>query len=59
MKTTIGFLRKGDQFTFDGKTYEVGRLLYNTNGYVACVNIESKRITRLHIDTTVEVGKGE
>ena len=54
MKTTIGFLRHGDLFLFEGIKYKVGHLIRNTNGYVACVDVESKKVKRLYIDTTVE-----
>ena len=54
-KTTIGFLRVGDTFFFKGIKYRVGHLIENTNGYVACVNTETKKVTRLYIDTTVEI----
>lgn len=57
MKTTIGFLKRGDIFTLNGVKYRVGRLIENTNGYVACVNLESKKVKRLYIDTDVEVEK--
>lgn len=56
MTTTIGFLRKGDLFLFEGKKYKVGRLIEGTNGYVACVDVDSKKVKRLYIDTTVERG---
>ena len=59
-KTTIGFLRTGDTFFFDGIRYRVGHLIDGTNGYVACVNTATKKVTRLYIDTTVEIEqKGE
>lgn len=54
-KTTIGFLRTGDFFFFKGIKYRVGHLIDGTNRYVACVNTETKRVTRLYIDTTVEI----
>lgn len=54
MKTTIGFLRKGDFFMFEGIKYKVGSLIENTNGYVACVDVESKKVKRFYIDTDVE-----
>lgn len=54
-ETTIGFLRRGDFFVFEGIKYRVGRLIENTNGYVACVDVESKKVKRFYIDTTVEV----
>ena len=59
MKTTIGFLRVGDFFMFEGNKYRVGHLIENTNGYVACVDVNSKKVKRFYIDTDVEVvGKG-
>lgn len=58
-RTTIGFLRKGDLFIFQGKKYKVGNLIEGTNGYVACVDVNTKKVTRLYIDTTVEVEKAE
>lgn len=54
-KTTIGFLRKGDVFTFHGDRYKVGRLIDGTNSYVACTNVETHKIKRFYIDTDVEV----
>lgn len=54
MKTTIGFLRLGDYFLFEGRKYRVGHLINNTNGYVACVDTETKKVKRLYIDTDVE-----
>lgn len=60
IKTTIGFLRTGDTFFFDGIRYRVGHLIDGTNGYVACVNTKTKKVTRLYIDTTVQIEqKGE
>ena len=60
MKTTIGFLRRGDFFFFDGIKYKVGHLIEGTNGYVACVDVNTKKVKRFYIDTTVEVEqKGE
>ena len=55
MKTTIGFLKKGDFFLRDGIKYKVGSLIEGTNGYVACTDAESKKVKRFYIDTTVEV----
>lgn len=54
-KTTIGFLRKGDLFSFDGVTYKVGHLIEGTNGYVACTDMTTKKVKRFYIDTSVEV----
>lgn len=55
MNTTIGFLRKGDFFVFEGNKYKVGNLIEGTNGYVACVNVDTKKVKRLYIDTDIEV----
>lgn len=52
--TTIGFLKKGEHFIFDGIEYKVGSLIDGTNGYVACVNVSTKKVTRFYIDTDVE-----
>lgn len=57
MKTTIGFLRLGDYFLFEGRKYRVGHLINNTNGYVACVDVETKKVKRLYIDTMVKIVK--
>lgn len=55
---TIGCLRVGDFFLFDGIKYKVGHLIEGTNGYVACVDVESRKVKRFYIDTEVEeVGK--
>jgi hypothetical protein len=54
-ETSIGFLRRGDFFWFGGVKYRVGRLIENTNGYVACVNTVTKKVKRFYIDTTVEI----
>lgn len=40
--TTIGFLRTGDYFEFEDKIYKVGHLISNTNGYVACSDVDGK-----------------
>ena len=54
MRTTLGCLKRGENFTYEGRTYKAGNLINGTNGYVACVNVETHRVTRLYIDTTVE-----
>lgn len=41
MITQIGFLRKGDVFTFEGNIYKVGHLLESTNGYVSCIDVNT------------------
>ena len=52
--TTIGFLRVGDLFLLDGIKYKVGHLIDGTNSYVACVDVESKKVKRFYIETMVE-----
>lgn len=58
-KTNLGSLRHRDFFLFDGIKYKVGRLVVNTNGYVACVDVATGKVKRFYIDTVVEVVKGE
>ena len=53
-ETTIGFLKRGDFFLLDGIKYKVGHLIEGTNSYVACVDVESRKVKRFYIDTTVE-----
>lgn len=52
-RVSIGFLRVGDYFIYDDKLYRVGKLIKNTNGYVACVD-ENKKVRRFYIDDIVE-----
>lgn len=54
-KTTLGRLYFNNLFLLDGNTYRVGRLIRKTNGYAACVDVKTKKTTRFHIDTIVEV----
>lgn len=54
LETTIGFLRRGDLFIFQGKKYEVKKVIENTSGYVACVDVETKKVKRFYIETEVE-----
>ena len=54
MITNIGYLRKGNFFVFEGKKYRVARLIEGTNGYVACVDVESHKVKRFHIDMEIE-----
>lgn len=56
MITQIGFLRKGDVFRFEGDIYKVGHLLESTNGYVSCIDVNTGKKKRLHID---DYGKGK
>ena len=59
IKTTLGFLRRGDLFIIDGVKYKVCRLIENTNGYVACVDVVTKKVKRFYIETDVEVDREE
>ena len=52
-KLALGQLKVGDYFIYEGKEYRVGRLIENTNSYVACVD-EDKKVRRIYIDTLVE-----
>ena len=52
-KLALGYLKVGDYFKYEGKKYKVGRLIGNTNGYVACVD-KDKKVRRIYIDTPVE-----
>ena len=52
--TKIGCLRVGDFFLLDGRKYKVGHVIKGTNGYVACVDVESKKVKRFYIDAEVE-----
>lgn len=52
--TTIGFLRTGDNFLLDGVKYRVGHVIEGTNSYVACTDVESKKVKRFYIDTEVD-----
>ena len=54
--TQIGFLRTGDIFTYKGHKYKTGHVINDTDGYVACMDIDTHRVKRLHIDLDVEVG---
>ena len=44
---------KEKEYRYDNKVYRAGRLIENTNGYVACVD-ENKKVRRFHIDNHVE-----
>ena len=52
-KIALGYLKIGEYFIYEGKEYRAGRLIENTNGYVACVD-EDKKVRRIHIDVLVE-----
>ena len=52
-KLALGYLKTGEYFIYEGKEYRAGRLIENTNGYVACVN-KDKKVRRIYIDTLVE-----
>ena len=53
----LGYLKVGDYFIYEGKEYRIGRLIENTNRYVACVD-KDKKVRRFHIDTIVEKAGG-
>ena len=53
-KTTLGWLYVGDLFKFDNRVYRVGHCIPNTNGYVACVDIHTHKVTRFSIELEVE-----
>lgn len=52
--TAIGFLKKGQLFRLNNRIYKIGSFIDGTNGYVACVDIETHKVARVHIDTSVE-----
>lgn len=52
-KLALGYLKTGEYFIYEGKEYRAGRLIENTNGYVACVD-KDKKVRRIHIDVLVE-----
>ena len=57
--TTIGCLCRGNFFMFESRKYRIGKLIENTNGYVACVDVNTKKVKRFYIDTDVEVTRKE
>lgn len=56
-KLALGHLKVGEYFIYNGKEYKAGRLIENTNGYVACVD-KDKKVRRIHIDVLVEKAGG-
>ena len=54
-KTELGYLRTGDVFELNGKIYKVGNYISNSNGYVACTDVQTEKVTRFHLMTDVEV----
>ena len=52
-KLALGYLKTGEYFIYEGKEYRAGRLIENTNSYVACVD-KDKKVRRIHIDVLVE-----
>lgn len=55
MKTTeLGYLRTGDVFELNGKTYKVRHYISDSKGYVACTDVQTKKVARIHIMTDVE-----
>ena len=55
MKTNLGFLKTGDFFYFNGVKYKVGHVISNTNSYVACTDVKTKKVKRFYIDLEVNV----
>ena len=53
-KITIGWLYIGDLFKFENRVYRVGNLIKGTNGYVACVDIHTHKVTRFSSELEVE-----
>lgn len=51
--TKLGNLRSGDIFNFEGRTYKVGHCIDNAPFYVACVDMETHKVTRFCIDDDV------
>lgn len=54
-KTNIGSLKHGDVFQYKCEMYRSGHVIENTDGYVSCTNIKTRKVERLYIDTEVEV----
>lgn len=54
-KTNIGFLKHGDVFEHKGEMYRAGHVIDGTNGYVSCINVNTRKTERFHIDLEVEV----
>ena len=54
-KTNIGYLKHGDVFQYKCEMYRAGHVIENTDGYVSCTNIKTRKVERLYIDTEVEV----
>ena len=54
-ETTIGWLKRGDYFCFEGKKYKVERCLENRHGYVSCIDMDAKKKKIFYIETDVEV----
>ena len=53
-KIPLGWLYTGDLFKFENRVYRVGHCISNTNGYVACTEIHTHKVTRFYIDLEVE-----
>jgi hypothetical protein len=54
-KTELGCLHTGDVFELNNKTYKVGHYISNSNGYVACTDLQMGKVKRIYIGTDVEV----
>lgn len=54
-KTNIGSLKHGDVFQYKCEMYRAGHVIENTDGYVSCTNIKTRKVERIYINTEVEV----
>ncbi len=55
MQIELGFLKSGDIFTLDGRTYKAGHYIRNTYHYATCTDVETHKVKRMYLDTIVEV----
>lgn len=54
-KTNIGSLKHGDVFQYKCEMYRAGHVIENTDGYVSCTNIKTRKVESIYINTEVEV----
>lgn len=57
--TELGYCHTGDIIRYDGETYRVGHTDGRGLGWVVCTNVTSSKIKKIHIDSEVELMKGE
>lgn len=53
----LGHLCVGDLFEFDGNVYKAGKP--NGFGWAVCVNVNTHKVKKIHIDSPVEPIKKE